>query len=54
VPEYYKCGGWDYDKPWSGCTVCERGLKCVEQNGKCIVCERGEDEHEGDEGEGAG
>jgi len=33
VPAYYKCGGWDYTKPWDGCTVCEKGSTCVEQNG---------------------
>jgi len=33
VPLYYKCGGWDYDKPWAGCTKCVKGAKCVEQNG---------------------
>ncbi|KAH4129046.1 hypothetical protein HBH70_055510 [Parastagonospora nodorum] len=32
VPLFYKCGGWDYDKPWSGCTVCVKGAKCVMQN----------------------
>lgn len=32
VPLYYKCGGWDVDKPWTGCTVCVEGAKCVVQN----------------------
>lgn len=35
VPLYYKCGGWHDGKPWTGCTQCVKGAKCVEQNGMC-------------------
>ncbi|KAI4625532.1 hypothetical protein J4E80_002664 [Alternaria sp. BMP 0032] len=38
VPAYYKCGGWDYTKPWDGCTVCEKGSTCVEQNEWYFQC----------------
>ncbi|KAF2872903.1 acyl-CoA N-acyltransferase, partial [Massariosphaeria phaeospora] len=38
VPLYYKCGGWDYDKPWAGCTTCVKGAKCVEQNEWYFQC----------------
>ncbi|KAL5115985.1 hypothetical protein ACEQ8H_006102 [Pleosporales sp. CAS-2024a] len=37
VPLYYKCGGWDVDKPWAGCTVCVKGAKCVVQNGSVKI-----------------
>ncbi|EOA91053.1 carbohydrate-binding module family 1 protein [Exserohilum turcica Et28A] len=32
VPLYYKCGGWHDGKPWTGCTQCVKGAKCVVQN----------------------
>lgn len=33
MPLYYKCGGWHDGKPWTGCTQCVKGAKCVVQNG---------------------
>lgn len=33
VPLYYQCGGIYDGKPWTGCTKCVKGAKCVEQNG---------------------
>ncbi|KAH8730548.1 hypothetical protein GQ44DRAFT_606503 [Phaeosphaeriaceae sp. PMI808] len=42
VPLYYKCGGWHDGKPWSGCTVCEKGSKCVVQNEWYFQCVKDE------------
>ncbi|XP_014550672.1 carbohydrate-binding module family 1 protein [Bipolaris victoriae FI3] len=38
VPLYYKCGGWHDGKPWTGCTQCVKGAKCVEQNEWYFQC----------------
>ncbi|EUC42178.1 carbohydrate-binding module family 1 protein [Bipolaris oryzae ATCC 44560] len=38
VPLYYKCGGWHDGKPWTGCTQCVKGVKCVEQNEWYFQC----------------
>ncbi|KAF2029070.1 hypothetical protein EK21DRAFT_113297 [Setomelanomma holmii] len=32
VPLYYQCGGYYDGKPWTGCTECDKGAKCVVQN----------------------
>ncbi|KAA8618699.1 carbohydrate-binding module family 1 protein [Pyrenophora tritici-repentis] len=32
VPVYYKCGGTNGNDPWTGCTKCVKGAKCVIQN----------------------
>ncbi|KAH7116785.1 hypothetical protein B0J11DRAFT_561143 [Dendryphion nanum] len=32
VPLYYQCGGYYDGKPWTGCTKCVSGAKCVVQN----------------------
>ncbi|KAF2005254.1 carbohydrate-binding module family 1 protein [Amniculicola lignicola CBS 123094] len=32
VPLYYQCDGYYDGKPWTGCTNCVSGAKCVEQN----------------------
>ncbi|KAF2741136.1 hypothetical protein EJ04DRAFT_423710 [Polyplosphaeria fusca] len=38
VPLYYKCGGYDDGKPWTGCTKCVAGAKCVWQNDYYYQC----------------
>ncbi|KAL6710772.1 hypothetical protein ACN47E_007829 [Coniothyrium glycines] len=40
VPVYYQCGGYYDSVPWSGCTTCVKGAKCVVQNGfyhQCVM-----------------
>ncbi|KAF1834568.1 hypothetical protein BDW02DRAFT_598102 [Decorospora gaudefroyi] len=32
VPLYYQCGGYYDGKPWSGCSNCVQGAKCLVQN----------------------
>ncbi|KAF2850971.1 carbohydrate-binding module family 1 protein [Plenodomus tracheiphilus IPT5] len=32
VPRYYQCGGYYDGVPWTGCTKCVAGSKCVVQN----------------------
>ncbi|OAL49809.1 hypothetical protein IQ07DRAFT_644096 [Pyrenochaeta sp. DS3sAY3a] len=42
VPLYYQCGGYYDGKPWSGCTKCVKGAKCVVQNefyNQCVADE---------------
>ncbi|KAH9875080.1 hypothetical protein J1614_004568 [Plenodomus biglobosus] len=40
VPRHYQCGGYYDGVPWTGCTQCIKGTKCVEQNGelKAEIC----------------
>ncbi|KAF2281433.1 uncharacterized protein EI97DRAFT_454627 [Westerdykella ornata] len=43
VPLYYQCGGYYDGKPWTGCTKCVSGAKCVWQNEWYYQCVADED-----------
>ncbi|CAO2651309.1 Nn.00g096060.m01.CDS01 [Neocucurbitaria sp. VM-36] len=43
VPLYYQCGGYYDGKPWTGCTKCVKGAKCVVQNEFYDQCVADED-----------